>query len=416
MTNPNKKDDNMKRTLTKTKMTPIAGNATTPEGFLAHGLHCGARRKRKDLALLYCEKQASVAGLYTTNQIVAAPVEVCRAHTDTGYARAILVNSGNANACTGPQGKQDAHEMVELMALQLGVDKTDILLASTGLIGSTLPMEPLRKGIAMVADGLKRSGGQLAAEAIMTTDAFTKTTALKVEFEDKSFLIGGMAKGAGMIHPSLATTLCFLTTDAEIEPVLLKTALKSATDVSFNSITVDGDTSTNDSILVMASGESGVKIEQGPTLDAFTEALTIVATELAKLVVKDGEGARRLVELQVTGARTADEARQVADTIASSLLFKTMLVGGEPNWGRVIAATGRSGVPIDPDSLNLWFSGVEVVKDGCGLQANLALAGAALQQPEVVVHLDLGLGKQEATVWTCDINENYVVLNGSYMT
>lgn len=406
----------MECTLTKLKMTPIAGNATTPEGFLAHGLHCGVRRKRKDLALLYCEKKAAVAGLYTTNQIVAAPVEVCRAHTDTGYARAVLVNSGNANACTGQQGLKDAHEMVELMALQLGVDKTDILLASTGLIGSTLPMENIRQGISVVADGLKRRGGKLAAEAIMTTDAFIKTSALKVELDGETFLIGGMAKGAGMIHPNMATTLCFLTTDVEIEPTLLKEALASATDVSFNSITVDGDTSTNDSIMVMASGESGVKIEPGPRFDAFTEALTVVATELAKMVVKDGEGARRLVELKVTGSRTEAEARKVADTIANSLLFKTMLVGGEPNWGRVLAATGRSGVAINPDTLNLWFSGVEVVKDGCGIHENLALAGAALQQTEVTVHLDLGLGEQQAKIWTCDINENYVVLNGSYMT
>ena len=250
----------------------------------------------------------------------------------------------------------------------------------------------------------------------MTTDAFPKTQAAEVRTAYGNFLIGGMAKGAGMIHPQLATTLGFLSTDAEIGSELLSKALKQAMDSSFNCITVDGDTSTNDTVLVLASGKSGVKIEENNGYAEFVEGLTRVAQSLAKMVVKDGEGARRMVELQVINGPTEAAAKQVAETIAGSLLFKTMLVGGEPNWGRVVAAAGRSGVTIQPHLLKLWFGGVQVVENGLGLEGNLAEAAAMLQAPEVKIVLDLADGDCEATVWTCDINENYVVLNGSYMT
>ena len=394
----------------------IDGNATTPLGFQAHGLHCGIRGQEKDLALLWCECSASAAGMFTTNQIKAAPLLVCQEAVSNGQARCVLVNSGNANACTGEQGMADAREMVQLAAQHLGLDPSEVLLCSTGLIGRTLPMDKLRSGIPLLKEGLSVSGGVTAAEAIMTTDAFQKTQAAVVQIEGNEFRIGGMAKGAGMIHPKLATTLGFLTTDALIAPDLLKEALHRAMKDSFNSITVDGDTSTNDTVLVLASGCSEVEIGPGERFEVFTSALTRVAQALAKMVVKDGEGARRLVELIVTGALSQESAKQVAETIAGSLLFKTMLVGGEPNWGRVIAAAGRSGVTIEPERMALWFGQVQVVRGGLELPENLDRAATTLQAAEIQIRLDLGMGSSESTVWTCDINEKYVILNGSYMT
>jgi glutamate N-acetyltransferase / amino-acid N-acetyltransferase len=402
--------------MTQHTVTLVEGNATTPGGFRANGLRCGIRVENKDLALLWCDARATAAGLFTTNQVKAAPVIVCQEQLVDGEARGIVVNSGNANACTGEQGLKDAHEMVRLTAQAMGVRESDILVCSTGLIGRVLPMDALRGGIPKLPTGLSREGGQLAAEAIMTTDAFVKTQAATVLVDGAKFSIGGMAKGAGMIHPRLATTLGFLTTDVRVTPDLLKKALQQAMATSFNSITVDGDTSTNDAVLVLASGRSGVQVSEGPVFEAFVDGLTQVAQELAKMVVRDGEGARRLVELTVRGGKSYQEAKQVAETIAGSLLFKTMLVGGEPNWGRVIAAAGRSGVSIQPDALNLWFGGIQVVKNGLGLEQNLSRAAQVLQGREVEIVLDLCDGPSEATVWTCDINENYVVLNGSYMT
>lgn len=407
----------MKTTLTHKSVTLVPGNATTPRGFRAHGLHCGARYKNKDLALLWCDTKATVAGMFTTNQVKAAPVVVCEEQlANSGSTRGVLINSGNANACTGPQGLKDAWEMVTLAAQSMQVSQDDVLVCSTGLIGRALPMDKLRAGIPTLKAGLSVEGGEAAAEAIKTTDAFTKTQAAVVKVGESEFSIGGMAKGAGMIHPRLATTLGFLTTDVQIKPALLKKALQQAMNVSFNSITVDGDTSTNDTVLVMASGLSGVEVTEESHFDVFVEALTQVAQELAKMVVRDGEGARRLVELTVKGAKTPELAKMVAETISGSLLFKTMLVGGEPNWGRVVAAAGRSGVALQPHLMDLWFGGIQVVEKGLGLPQHLAQAGAALQAPEVKIILDLCDGPGESTIWTCDINENYVVLNGSYMT
>lgn len=394
----------------------IEGNITTPLGFTANGLHCGVRDQNKDLALVLSDRPATAAGMFTTNLVKAAPVLVCQEAVADGSARCFLVNSGNANACTGDEGLRNAREMVRLASQSLGLEDSEVLVCSTGLIGRQLPMEKLRQGIPTLKSGLSREGGLLAAEAIMTTDAFMKTQAAVVKTVYGEYRIGGMAKGAGMIHPQLATTLGFLTTDAAVPPDLLRKALAQAMDASFNSITVDGDTSTNDTVLVLAGGASGVEITEGESLRVFTEALCQVAQALAKMVVRDGEGARRLVELVVTGATCNESARQVADTIAGSLLFKTMLAGGEPNWGRVVAAAGRSGIFVEPHRMALWFGGVQVLESGLGMDEHLAEAGAALQAPEVRIVLDLGMGEGEATIWTCDINEKYVVLNGSYMT
>lgn len=389
---------------------------TFPDGFSAVGLHCGVRTDKKDLALLWSDTPASVAGVFTRNQVQAAPVLVCREQLRGGYSHGVVINSGNANACTGPQGLDDAWEMVNLTASSMGVEPALVMVCSTGLIGHTLPMDKIRVGIVRLKSGLSSRGGDEAAEAIMTTDAFKKIGGARVHRSADSFRIGGMAKGAGMVHPQLATTLGFLTTDASVEPALLQRALLEAIEPSWNSITVDGDTSTNDTVLLFANGKSGVKIEPGETYDLFVKALTVVATDLAKMVVRDGEGARRLVELIVSGAPSQPAAKRIAETIAGSLLFKTMLVGGEPNWGRVVAAAGRSGVEIHPDRLRLWMGDVQVVESGLGLPERIPEAAKTLQGREVRIRLDLGDGEEQTTVWTCDINENYVVLNGSYMT
>lgn len=392
------------------------GNITSAKGFLATAYHCGIRPDRKDLALVWCDTRASAAGLFTTNRVCAAPVKVCREHLADGYARAILVNSGNANACTGEQGMADTREMVALLARSLEIPESDVLICSTGVIGQFLPMPLIRDGISRLKSGLSVEGGAEACGAILTTDAFEKTCAAVVETPQGRYTIGGMAKGAGMIHPNMATTLAFLTTDAEVDPADLRAALRLATEQSFNRISVDGDTSTNDSILVLASGASGVKLCSPEALSQFAEALTMVAQDLAKKVVRDGEGARCLVELRVTGAESDENAEQVARTVAGSLLVKTMLAGAEPNWGRVLAAAGRAGVPLSEDTCELSFGEVKVFSRGAGLPANQADAAAHLQADEIIMHLDLGQGPGAARLWTCDIGHPYVEINGAYMT
>ena len=397
-------------------ITLTSGGITSAAGFTATGLNCGIRPDRKDLALIWAPEGTAAAGLFTTNQVCAAPVKVCRDNVANGRARAIIVNSGNANACTGTQGMADTVEMVKLTAESLGIDAQDVLICSTGVIGQYLPMERVREGIPQLKAGLSVEGGADACQAILTTDAFEKTCAATVESASGRYILGGMAKGAGMIHPNMATTLCFITTDAAVAPEALKAALKTATDASFNSITVDGDTSTNDTILLLANGASGVKVEGDEALAQFTEALTLVTQDLAKKVVKDGEGARCLVEIKVTGAADDASARQVAQTIAGSLLFKTMLAGGEPNWGRVLAAAGRAGVPITEESCELSFGEVKVYSNGAGLPQNQPAAAELLKASEIPMQLDLGVGDGSAVIWTCDIGHPYVELNGSYMS
>ena len=397
-------------------ITLASGGVTSATGFVATGLNCGIRPDRKDLALILAPEGTTAAGLFTTNQVCAAPVKVCRENVADGFARAVLVNSGNANACTGPTGMADTREMVKLTAQALGLEESDVLICSTGVIGQYLPMEKIREGIPRLPAGLSTEGGADACQAILTTDAFEKTCAAIVESASGRYTVGGMAKGAGMIHPNMATTLCFVTTDAEIAPEALRQALKSATDASFNSITVDGDTSTNDTILLLASGASGVKVEGEEALAQFTEALTQVAQDLAKKVVKDGEGARCLVEIKVTGAVDDASARKVAQTIAGSLLFKTMLAGGEPNWGRVLAAAGRAGVELKEETCELSFGEVKVFSNGSGLPQNQPAAAEFLKASEIPMHLDLGAGGGQVVIWTCDIGHPYVELNGSYMS
>ncbi len=393
-----------------------SGGVTAPLGYLASGVHCGIKQHKRDLALVVSEAPASVAGVFTTNRVKAAPVLWCQEVVRRGTARAVVVNSGNANACTGEQGWQDVREMAERTAAVLGFSAEEVLVSSTGVIGVPLPMEAVRRGIELAAAKLSRSGEE-AAEAILTTDAFPKTSAVVTTVGEVPVTVGGMAKGAGMIHPRLATTLCFLTTDALVPAPVLQEALSRAVAASFNRITVDGDTSTNDTVVVLANGRAGAPaVEGGEALERFTEALTAVAQDLARMVVRDGEGAQRLVQVVVEGAADERDAQRAALAIATSLLVKTMLHGGEPNWGRVMAAVGYSGAEVDERRVAVWFGDVQVVRNGLGVGGVFHQAAEALRREEVTVRVDLGLGDGRWWVWTCDLGEEYVRINGSYIT
>lgn len=399
-------------------LEPFAGDAASPRGFRAAGVHCGLKPSALDLALLVSQQRATAAGVFTTNKVQAAPVGYCREIVTAGTAQAIVINSGNANACTGEQGRRDTLEMARTAAQELGLARDQVLVASTGVIGIPLPMAEVLHGISLAARELQDSG-QRAAEAILTTDTFVKTCGVRLNLagHGRPVTVGGMAKGAGMIGPDMATTLCFLTTDARVSAPVLKRVLTQAVDGSFNSITVDGDTSTNDSVLLLANGAAGLpELTSGEALDAFTEGLSWVARELAKMVVRDGEGATRVVAITVQGARDVGEARQAARTVANSPLVKTAIHGAQPNWGRLVCAVGRAGVALDPDRLRVWFNDLQVVEGGVGLSADLTEAARELEAPETELRLDLGVGSDRATVWTCDLTEEYIRINGSYMS
>jgi glutamate N-acetyltransferase/amino-acid N-acetyltransferase len=397
-------------------LSRIEGNATSPKGFRAAGIHCGIKRERPDLALLVSEVPASAAGVFTTNKVKAAPVRYTQRAVAGGHAQAIVVNSGNANACTGDAGLADSEEMAKLASDALGLDAELVLVASTGVIGVPLPMDAIRSGIPRAARELS-SDGSAAARAILTTDNFPKTAATRLEIDGVEVTIGGMAKGAGMIHPNLATTLCFLTTDASVPPAVLRGALKRAVSESFNSITVDGDTSTNDTVLLLANGlAGGVPITNGEAFHRLTEGLMLVAGELARMVVRDGEGATKLVEIAVAGAASDIEAHQAAMTVANSLLVKTALHGGEPNWGRILAALGRSGVEMNEATTDVSFGPLLVVRGGLGVPGVWDAAAALLEEKEISVRIGLGVGTGQARVWTSDLSEEYVRINGSYTT
>lgn len=404
-------------TMTESEpLSLVEGDAATPKGFRSAGIHCGIKREKPDLALLVSELPASAAGVFTTNKVKAAPVRYTQSVIAAGRAQALVVNSGNANACTGEAGLANSAEMARLAAESLGLDTDLVLVASTGVIGVPLPMDAIRSGIPRASRALS-SDGAAAALAIMTTDNFPKTAAVRLEIGGVEVAIGGMAKGAGMIHPNMATTLCFLTTDASVPPAVLRGALKRAVGESFNSITVDGDTSTNDTVLLLANGRAGgPPITNGEALNRFTAALTLVAGELARMVVRDGEGATKLVEIEVEGAASDLEARQAAMTVANSLLVKTALHGGEPNWGRILAALGRSGVEMDEATTDVLFGDLGVVRGGLGVPGVWDAAAAALEEKEISVTIRLGVGSGTAKVWTSDLSEEYVRINGSYTT
>jgi glutamate N-acetyltransferase/amino-acid N-acetyltransferase len=403
--------------VVRLSVTPIEGTVTTPKGFRASGVHCGIKGEKPDLALIVALAPGSAAGMFTTNRMRSAPVIQSEAKLTSGRAQAVIINSGNSNACTGPQGHADARAMAEAAGQALGIAGDLVLVASTGVIGRPLPMDKIRAGIPRAVAALGPDG-MAAAHAILTTDAFPKTAAARVDLGDGPATIGGIAKGAGMIHPNMATMIAVMTTDAAIEPAPLREALRQVVDVTFNCISVDGDTSTSDSVFLLASAAAGAAPLQPDTerYQAFVQGLTDVAGRLARLIVKDGEGATRLIEVRIRGARTDADARRAAHAVMTSMLVKTMFYGSELNWGRIAAAVGRSGADVEPDRLAIAVGDMPVVRDGVGLPDAYAGAERLLKADQVSVTIDLGLGDGTFTGWTNDLGESYVKINSGYLT
>lgn len=404
--------------MEKKAWVAIPGGVTAALGFRAHGIASGVKKKGGlDLALVASDQPASAAAVFTTNKVVAAPVVVSREHVADGTARAVILNSGNANACLGEAGLKAARLMAASAGQALGLRESDVLVASTGVIGAAFPVEKIVAAIPQLVAGLSPAGGGTAAQAIMTTDTVAKEFAVELTINGQPVRIGGMAKGSGMIQPNMATMLAVVTTDAAILPGLLRQALTAATSVSFNRITVDGDTSTNDSLFVLANGASGVKIEEpGVAYELFQAALTHVCTELAKMIVRDGEGATKLVTIKVTGARDEGQAEQAGRAVANSNLVKTAFFGEDANWGRILAAVGYSGIDFAPEQIRIALGDLPVFTDGSGLPFDEERAAKILAEPEITVHIELGQGTAEATLWTCDLSYEYVKINGSYRT
>jgi glutamate N-acetyltransferase/amino-acid N-acetyltransferase len=397
----------------------IEGGITAPRGFKAGGTACGIKKNGQlDLALIVSEGPAVTAGIFTTNQVKAAPVVLTQERVTKGIARAIVVNSGNANACVGPDGMRTARRMTEAAAKFLQIEEALVLVASTGVIGVELPVTKIESALVQNPGFITESGGENAAGAIMTTDTFPKEIAVEFELDHDQIRIGGIAKGSGMIHPNMATMLSFLTTDIAISKAMLDQALVYAGDHSFNRITVDGDTSTNDCLLILANGAAGNKMitGAGPGYQLFRDALTLVCRELAKMIARDGEGATKFVEIKVTGARTEDEAARIGKSVATSNLVKTALFGEDANWGRILAAAGYSGVPIQPDLINIYLGDLLVCQGGAGLVFDEIKAKQILAKKEILITIELELGNDQASIWTCDLSYDYVKINGSYRT
>lgn len=404
--------------MTRIPLKMARGGITAPTGFVAAGIHCGIKKaKALDLSLVVSECAGPIAGLFTTNRVQAAPVLLNRAFLKQGAGRAFFINSGNANAFTGPQGMADAREMALLAAQALQEPSETIFVGSTGVISNPLPMNAIRQGLPTLVKKLRKAGGHDAAQAIMTTDLKVKEIAYSAKIGGQTITVGGMAKGSGMIHPDMATMLAYITTDAAIEQPTLQQALAAATAASFNCISVDGDTSTNDTVLCLANGTAGnpVLCRGSHDLAVFQHLLNTVCLDLAMKIVWDGEGVTRVVRFDVTGAATDSDARQVAKTIGTSLLVKTALFGADANWGRIIAATGRAGVAIDPDKLSLSFNDIPVVKAGQGVGPTAQKKiDRLVKQAHFTVAVDLGQGKASARLWTTDLSYDYVRINASY--
>jgi len=399
-------------------MKAIRGGVTAPPGFLAAGIHCGIKKKPLlDLSLVTSTTAGPIAGVFTTNRFAAAPVQIARLHLQRGIGQALLVNSGNANACTGAQGLADAEDMALLVARRLDIDPSMVFVGSTGVIGQPLPMARIRIGLPALFARARRAGGREAARAILTTDVTTKEAAASARIAGRTITVGGMAKGSGMIHPDMATMLAYITTDAAIEQRALQAALAAAVNATFNCISVDGDTSTNDTVLCLANSLAGNAVIRAgsPEAEAFQSLLHHVCRALAMKICRDGEGVTKVVQIIVTGAKTPADARQVAKTIGTSCLVKTALFGEDANWGRVIAAIGRAGVAIDPDRVRLAFDRVSIVKDGGGLGPSAERAiSRIVRRKEFSITADLGLGDAVARLWTTDLSYEYVKINASY--
>ncbi len=393
---------------------------TAARGFRAAGIHCGIKKAKKDLALVVSDLPAAAAGVFTQNKVAAAPVVVDREQlARSSTMRAIVVNSGNANAATGERGMRDAWSMINTAASALGVDQHEVLVSSTGVIGQFLPIEKIRAGIEEASRQLTPECHRSSAEAIMTTDTFAKEYAIRFPFKGVEVSIGGMSKGSGMIAPNMATMLAFVTTDALVSPAVLRHALKHASDRSFNRITVDGDTSTNDMVLLLANGAAGnepLADLNDPSYAAFEAALEHVLVRLSTMIVRDGEGATKFVTITVNGAPTEGDAVAAARAIASSSLVKTAIHGEDANWGRILAAVGYSGIDFRPEDVEIFFGEVPILRKNYQIDFSEEAAKNVLVQKDITVTVELNHGGASATFWTCDLSKEYVAINANYRT
>ncbi len=401
-------------------MKKIDGWLTAPQGFITAGVKAGIKvSDNHDVAVIYSTVPAACGAVFTQNKMCAAPVLVSREVNKEAYAQAIVVNSGCANACTGEQGLRDAQKMQAHAAELLGIEPKQVFVCSTGVIGQFLPMDKLFTGIDDAVDSLDENEGESCAMAIQTTDTFIKKAAYEVNIGGKKVTVAGIAKGAGMIHPNMATMLTFITTDAAVAPDVLKRAVKAAADKSFNMVVVDGDTSTNDSMIVLANGLAENEIilsEKHPDYPVFFEALLACATDLAKMIARDGEGATKFLEVNVTGAASWEDAKTAAMAIAKSPLVKTAFFGEDPNWGRIVCAAGYSGAQMTADKVNLAIGGVRLVENGMNCNVPAEQLAPIMSEHDISMTIDLAAGEAEATVWTCDFSYEYVKINGEYHT
>jgi len=401
-------------------MKVIEGGVTAPQGFLAQGVCAEIKYKnRRDVAVIYSAVPCSAAAVYTTNVVHAACLDVCKKHLESGRAQAIVVNSGNANACTGEQGLANAIETAVYAAELLKVEPQDVLVASTGVIGVQLPLERVLNGVKQAISTLTPEGSGNAAMAIMTTDLVKKEIAVQFELQGRTVTIGAIAKGSGMIHPNMATMLAFITTDANIEPDCLNRLLKSSVDISYNMISVDGDTSTNDMVAILANGLAANPViddENSPDYETFKAALDYVNTTLAKKIARDGEGANHLVEVQVVGAQDQNTARTIARSITASNLTKAAIFGHDANWGRILAAAGYSGAVFDPSRVDIYLGREKVCENGMGVSFDEEKARKELERENVTITLDLKSGDSQAIAWGCDLSYDYVKINADYRT
>ena len=403
-------------------MKEIKGGVCAAKGFKASGVHCGIRKNKtkKDLALIYSEKKAVSACVYTTNLVKGAPITVTKANVSDGYAQAAICNSGNANTCNA-NGVEIAEKMCFLLSEELGIDKSDVIVASTGVIGQPLDIEPIANGIPSLVKELKTDSGDAAA-AIMTTDTVQKCVSYSFEIGGKECRIGGIAKGSGMIHPNMATMLVFVTTDTAISHEMLQKALSEDVKSSFNMVSIDGDTSTNDMVSVMANGLAGNEeiTCEGEAFDEFCKALNAVTTHLCRMIAGDGEGATKLLECIVSGADSKQTAVAVSKSVICSSLFKAAMFGADANWGRVLCAIGYSGAAVDVEKIDVSFKSasgeIEVCKNGAGVDFSEEKAKEILVEKEIQVLINLNSGNESATAWGCDLTYDYVKINGDYRT
>jgi len=403
----------------------MLNNITHVRGFTCWGAHMGIKSKRRDIALIYSEVPASAAAVFTRNVVCAEPIKLSREHIKDGLAQAFVINSGNANACTGEEGWKGAVAMAETTAEELKIEKEKVIVASTGLIGEPFPTEKVLKGIKECVNKLssREMAGSLTANAILTTDTFAKEGFTSFTVDGIQINMGGIAKGSGMIHPNMGTMLAFILCDIAIKPKLLDEALRKAVDKSFNMITVDGDTSTNDMVAVMCNGKAGNKeiTKKDANYDLFLSHLEKLCTHLAKLIISDGEGSTKLVEYRTKGAKTEEDARQIVRTVSNSNLVKTAIFGSDPNWGRIIAAAGRSGVNFDPDNVDLWIGTelnkmIPVLKKGQPVADVREKLKKTMTSSTIIILIDINQGENEAVGWGSDFSYEYVRINAEYTT